>query len=118
VNASPLPQLPTTYRAFFGFRPDTFHCLSAITSRTYSASMCTISGGSHGPAWHDLCTTLIALHDAAYHWPADRTRLMPALTARLQTLLHAPRATLKALVDELDQIQQVFFAQQQAGGRD
>jgi hypothetical protein len=43
---------------------------------------------------------------------------MPALTARLQTLLHAPRATLKALVDELDQIQQVFFAQQQAGGRD
>jgi len=82
--------------------------------------MCTISGGSHGLAWHDLCTTLIALHDAAYHWPTDRTRLMPALTARRQTLpLHDPRATLKALVDELDQVQQqVFFAQQRAGGRD
>ena len=41
---------------------------------------------------------------------------MPALTARLQTLpLHDPRATLKALVDELDQVQQqAFFAQRQA----
>jgi len=71
-------------------------------------------------AWHDLGATLITLHAAAYRWPADRTRLLPVLTARLQTLpLHDPRATLKALVDELDQVQQqAFFAQRQAGGRD
>jgi len=71
-------------------------------------------------AWHDLCATLVALHGAAYDWPADHTRLIPLLTARLQTLpLHDPRATLKALVDELDQVQQqAFFAQRQAGGRD
>src|SRR5262245_9560341 len=67
-------------------------------------------------AWHDLGTTLITLHAAAYHWSADHTHLMPILTARLQTLpLHDPRATLKALVDELDQVQQqVFFTQRQA----
>src|SRR5262249_25326360 len=71
-------------------------------------------------AWHDLSPTLIALHAAAYHWPADHTRLMPVLTTRLQTLpVHDPRTTLKALVDELDQVQQqAFFAQQQAGGED
>ncbi len=64
-------------------------------------------------AWHDLCATLMTLHAAAYHWPADHAHLMPVLTARLQTLpLHDPRATLKALVDELDQVQQqAFFAQ-------
>jgi hypothetical protein len=45
---------------------------------------------------------------------------MPVLTARLQTLpLHDPRTTLKALVDELDQVQQqAFFAQGQVGARD
>ena len=66
-------------------------------------------------AWYDLAETLITLHAAAYHWPADHVRLMPVLTVRLQTLpLHDPRATLKALVDELDQVQQqAFFAQQQ-----
>jgi hypothetical protein len=71
-------------------------------------------------AWHDLGATLIALHAAAYHWPADHAHLMPVLTARLQTLpLHDPRATLKALVDELDQVQQqAFFAQRQVGARD
>jgi P-loop Domain of unknown function (DUF2791) len=71
-------------------------------------------------AWHDLSATLITLHAAAYHWPADQARLMPVLMARLRTLpLHDPRATLKALVDELDQVQQqVFFAQRQAAARD
>jgi bacteriophage exclusion system BrxC/D-like protein len=71
-------------------------------------------------AWHDLGATLITLHAAAYQWPADHARLIPVLTARLQTLpLHDPRATLKALVDELDQVQQqAFFAQRQAGGGD
>lgn len=69
-------------------------------------------------AWHDLGATLMTLHAAAYDWPADRARLMPVLTARLRTLpLHDPRATLKALVDELDQVQQqAFFAPRQAGG--
>ena len=62
---------------------------------------------------------LITLHAAVYHWPADHVRLMPVLTARLQTLLlHDPRATLKALVDELDQVQQqAFFAQRQVAGK-
>jgi hypothetical protein len=71
-------------------------------------------------AWHDLGATLIALHAAAYHWPADHAHLMPVLTARLQTLpLHDPRTTLKTLVDELDQVQQqTFFAQRQVGARD
>ena len=71
-------------------------------------------------AWHDLGATLITLHAAAYDWPADQAHLMPVLTARLQTLpLHDPRATLKALVDELDQVQQqAFFAQRQMGTRD
>jgi hypothetical protein len=70
--------------------------------------------GLSRPAWHDLAATLLMLHAAAYHWSADRVRLMPVLTARLQTLpLHEPRATFKALVDELDQAQQqAFFAQQ------
>jgi hypothetical protein len=70
-------------------------------------------------AWHDLSATLITLHAAAYCWSADHAHLMPVLTARLQTLpLHDPRATLKALVDELDQVQQqAFFAQQQARGK-
>jgi hypothetical protein len=71
-------------------------------------------------AWHDLGATLITLHAAAYHWPADHAHLLPALTARLQTLpLHDPRATFKALVDELDQVQQqAFFVQRQAGGKE
>jgi hypothetical protein len=69
-------------------------------------------------AWHDLGATLITLHAAAYRWPADHGRLVPILTERLQTLpLHDPRATLKALVDELDQVQQqAFFVQRQVGG--
>jgi len=76
--------------------------------------------GPSRAAWHNLSATLITLHAAAYHWPADHTRLMPVLTTRLQTLpLHDPRTTLKALVDELDQVQQqAFFAQRQAGGED
>ncbi len=64
-------------------------------------------------AWQNLCGTLIVLHAAAYGWHADQEHLLPLLTTRLATLpLHDPRATLKALVDELDQVQQhTFFAQ-------
>jgi len=62
-------------------------------------------------AWQNLCGALIGLHAAAYGWHADQERLLPLLTTRLATLpLHDPRSTLKALVDELDQVQQqVFF---------
>ena len=69
-------------------------------------------------AWHDLCATLIALHAAAYHWSANYEQLLPVLTARLQTLpLQDPRTTLKALVDELDQVQQQAFFAPRAGER-
>lgn len=63
--------------------------------------------------WQNLCDTLIALHAVAYGWHADRNRLLPLLTARLHTLpLQDLRLTLKALVDELDQVQQrEWFAQ-------
>jgi hypothetical protein len=66
--------------------------------------------------WRDLCETLIALHAAAYGWPADRERLLPLLTASLPTLpLQDARSTFKALVDELDQVhQQDWFAQHAA----
>jgi hypothetical protein len=64
-------------------------------------------------AWRDLCDTLISLHAAAYGWHADRECLLPLLAARLPTLaLQDLRATLKALVDALDQVQQQeWFAQ-------
>jgi hypothetical protein len=62
--------------------------------------------------WRDLCDPLIAVHTAAYAWHADRERLLPLLTALLPTLpLQDPRSTLKALVDELDQVhQQKWFS--------
>ena len=61
-------------------------------------------------AWQDLCHTLIGLHAAAYGWHAEPEHLVPLLTVRLATLpLHDPRLTLKALVDELDQVQQQTF---------
>ena len=67
-------------------------------------------------AWQGLCSTLIGLHAAAYGWHADQERLVPLLSTRLATLpLHDPRLTLKALVDELDQVQQQTFFAQGAG---
>lgn len=60
--------------------------------------------------WQALCETLIALHGTAYHWPAERDGLLPLLTQRLTHLpLQDTRTTLKALVDELDQVQQQRF---------
>jgi hypothetical protein len=63
-------------------------------------------------AWQELCATLIALHALAYEWSAEQAQLLSRLTARLATLpLQDTRATLKALVDELDHVQQqAFFA--------
>jgi hypothetical protein len=68
--------------------------------------------------WQNPCDTLIALHAIAYGWHADRHRLLPLLTARLHALpLQDLRLTLKALVDELDQVQQrEWFAQRVGRG--
>ena len=62
--------------------------------------------------WRSLCDPLITIHAAAYAWHADREGLRSLLTALLPTLpLQDPRATLKALVDELDQVhQQEWFS--------
>lgn len=63
-------------------------------------------------AWEELSGTLIALHTEAYHWSADRERLLSLLHHRLNALpLQDTRVTLKGLIDELDQVQQeAFFA--------
>lgn len=63
--------------------------------------------------WQELCETLVALHGTAYQWAAHRDGLLPRLVDRLDVLpLQDTRATLKALVDELDQAQQeAFFAE-------
>jgi hypothetical protein len=63
--------------------------------------------------WRQLCETLVTLHGAAYQWAADQDGFLPRLFDRLGVLpLQDTRATLKALVDELDQAQQeVFFAE-------
>ncbi len=63
--------------------------------------------------WRQLCETLVTLHGAAYQWAADRDGFLPRLFDRLGVLpLQDTRATLKALVDELDQAQQeTFFAE-------
>ena len=66
--------------------------------------------------WLALCAPLVAVHEAAYGWHADREHLLTRLTALLPTLpLQDPRSTFKALVDELDHVhQQKWFAQQAA----
>jgi hypothetical protein len=70
-------------------------------------------------AWRELCDTLIALHAAAYGWPADRERLLSLLTAGFPTLpLQDPRSTFKALIDELDQVHQQEWFAQRSGGRE
>jgi hypothetical protein len=114
----------------FAFTPDFFQRLHEEEyhlppfERDYAAAWRHLNvhhlRGLSRAAWHDLCATLMTLHAAAYRWSTDHASLMPVLTARLQTLpLHDPRTTLKALVDELDQVQQqAFFAQRQAGSGD
>jgi hypothetical protein len=64
--------------------------------------------------WLALCAPLVAVHEAAYAWHADREHLLTRLTALLPALpLQDPRSTFKALVDELDHVhQQKWFAQQ------
>lgn len=64
--------------------------------------------------WWALCEQLIGLHAAAYHWRPDPDQLLPRLKARQQAMRQQEaRTILKALVDELDQVQQqAFFARQ------
>ena len=107
----------------FAFTPDFFQRLQEedydlpYFDRNYAQAWRQLSvyqlRGLSRAAWESLCNTLAALHAAAYGWHADQEPLVPLLTTRLATLpLHDPRLTLKALVDELDQVQQqTFFAQ-------
>ena len=62
--------------------------------------------------WWTLGEQLISLHAAAYHWRPDPAQLMPLLKKRHQAMRQQEaRVILKALVDELDQVQQqAFFA--------
>jgi hypothetical protein len=106
----------------FAFTPDFFQRLQQedfsdpLFERDYAQAWRHLSTyhlpGLSAAAWQNICSTLIALHAAAYRWHADPAQLMPVLSARLQTLrLQEPRFVLKALVDELDQVQQqAFFA--------
>lgn len=107
----------------FAFKPDLFQRLQEEDyhlpefDRNYAQAWRHVSTyqlrGLSLAAWRDLCDTLISLDAAAYGWHADRDRLLPRLAARLPTLpLQDLRATLKALVDALDQVQQQeWFAQ-------
>ena len=62
--------------------------------------------------WWPLCEQLIGLHAAAYRWHPDPDPLMVRLKTRQQAMRQQEaRVILKALVDELDQVQQQdFFA--------
>jgi hypothetical protein len=116
----PVPQ--PRYYPVFACTPDFFQQLNAedyglvYFDRDYAAAWKELSVYQlHGlslAAWHEICARLITLHALAYGWSADHALLLPQLTARFPTLpLQDTRATLKALVDELDYAQQQeFFA--------
>ena len=116
----PVPH-PRCYPVF-ACTPDFFQQLAAedyslaYFDQNYAAAWRGLSiyqlHGLSRPAWQDLCATLITLHARAYRWSVDHAQLLARLTARLPTLpLQDTRATLKALVDELDHMQQQeFFA--------
>lgn len=122
---SPLPGLYPV----FAFTPDFFQRLQEEDyyflefERDYARAWRHLSvyqlRGLSRAAWQELCETLIALHTSAYGWQGDRERLRSALTARLGGLpLQDLRSTLKALVEELDQVQQqAWFAQRSGNGR-
>jgi hypothetical protein len=110
------------FYAVFAFTPDFFQQIREedydlpYFDRDYAAAWRDLSiyqlHSLSRDAWLDLCQTLITLHGEAYQWTAEPDALLPRLTERLGTLpLQDTRITLKALVDELDQVkQQVFFA--------
>ena len=112
----------------FAFTPDFFQRLQQedfsdpLFDRDYAQAWRHLSTyhlrGLSAAAWQEICGALIALHAAAYCWPAEPAHLMPVLSARLQTLrLQEPRFVLKALVDELDQVQQQAFFVHRFGSR-
>ena len=121
------PEAPTPgLYPVFAFTPDFFQRLQEedydlpYFDRNYAQAWRHLSvyhlHGLSRAAWQELGTILIGLHAAAYGWHADQEHLVPLLTTRLATLpLHDPRLTLKALVDELDQVQQQTFFAQGAG---
>ena len=110
------------FYAVFAFTPDFFQQIREedydlpYFDRDYAAAWRHLSiyqlRSLSRDAWLDLCKTLITLHGEAYQWTAEPDTLLPRLTERLGTLpLQDTRITLKALVDELDQVQQqAFFA--------
>jgi len=110
------------FYAVFAFTPDFFQRIREedydlpYFDRDYAAAWRDLSiyqlRSLSRDAWLDLCKTLITLHGEAYQWTAEQDNLLPRLTERLGTLpLQDTRLTLKALVDELDQVQQqAFFA--------
>jgi hypothetical protein len=113
----------------FAFTPDFFQRLQGEDydlpdfDRNYAQAWRHLSTyqlrGLSWAAWQGISATLIALHTAAYGWHADHDRLLPQLAAHLHTLpLQDLRLTLKALVDELDQVhQQAWFALRSGGGK-
>jgi P-loop Domain of unknown function (DUF2791) len=113
----------------FAFTPDFFQRLQAEDyrlpefDRDYAQAWRHLSiyqlRGLSSAAWQGLCDTLIALHAGAYGWRADRDHLLPRLSALLPTLpLQDPRTTFKALVEELDHVQQQeWFAQWSGRGK-
>jgi hypothetical protein len=123
------PEAPVPgFHPVFAFTPDFFQRLQEeeyhlpLFERDYAQAWRHLSiyhlRGLPLAAWQELCDTLITVHATAYGWPADRHRLLPMLTTHLQSLpLQDPRATLKALVDDLDHVQQqAFFAPRGAAG--
>lgn len=121
---SPLPGLYPV----FAFTPDFFQRLQEEDyyfpefDRDYARAWRHLSvyqlRGLSRAAWQELCETLLALHASAYGWQAERERLLPTLTTRLGVLpLQDLRSTLKALVEELDQVHQETWFAQQLGNR-
>jgi hypothetical protein len=112
----------------FAFTPDFFQRLQAEDyrlpefDRDYAQAWRHLSiyqlRGLSRAAWQGLCDTLIALHAGAYGWRVDRDHLLPLLCALLPALpLQDPRTTFKALVEELDHVQQQeWFAQRSGRG--
>jgi hypothetical protein len=121
---------PSGFYPVFAFTPDFFQRLQDEDyglpefDRDYAQAWRQLSiyqlHGLSLATWRELCDPLIAVHAAAYGWHADRERLRPLLRALLPNLpLQDPRSTLKALVDEIDQVhQQEWFAEKSAAEYD
>lgn len=117
----PAPPCPGLYPVF-AFTPDFFQRLQEEDfehpdfARDYARAWRHLSRydlhGLSTDEWWTLCERLIGLHAAAYRWRPDPAQLMARLKTRQQAMRQQEaRVILKALVDELDQVQQQdFFA--------